>query len=57
METIHFHSKDERFCGYTPGKPKRFSPDENEITCPACKARDTLEITQQGLEYLNTLAS
>ncbi len=44
---IHFWSQDERFCGSKqPGR--RFTFDDNEVTCQACRDRDTLTLTEQG---------
>ena len=54
METVHFHRSDDRFCGSSQ-KRRRFSFDENEINCQACKAKDCLQLTAQGVEYVAKL--
>jgi hypothetical protein len=49
--TIHFHSGDPRACRKN-GKPRRFSPNDNDVTCAACKANDTLTLSAQGIATL-----
>ena len=51
---IHFQTGDDRFCG-TKQKYRQFTTEETDVTCPNCKANDTLEITKQGELYLNSL--
>ena len=54
MDTIHFHSSDGRFCGAID-RPRQFSTDDNKITCQQCLARDTVDLTEQGREYLKSV--
>lgn len=44
---VHFGSFDARFCGST-AKQRKFTTDENEVTCQACKDRDTLQLAPTG---------
>jgi hypothetical protein len=52
-QTIHFHSGDGRFCGSTK-QMRRFTMDENEVTCRACKGKgdDRLTLTAQGSAFV-----
>jgi hypothetical protein len=52
--TIHFHSSDDRFCG-SAKIGRRFTLDENEVTCLDCKSNDRLILTEQGAELLKSL--
>ena len=46
-QTTHFWSQDERFCG-SKELGRKFTFDDNEVTCQACRDRDTLTLTPQG---------
>ncbi len=43
----HFFNFDPRFCG-SGVKGRRVTLDPNEVTCSACKAGDTLALTESG---------
>jgi hypothetical protein len=51
---VHFHSSDDRFCG-SKQVARRFSLDENEVSCPHCKAKDGFVLSQEGREYLRSI--
>jgi hypothetical protein len=50
---VHFHSSDSRFCGSTE-KGRQFTTESNDVTCPACQDKDTLTLTPQGREYVES---
>lgn len=53
---IHFGSWDERFCG-SKETPRQIAPDEGDVTCPQCKAKDILTLTPDGAAYVRSLES
>lgn len=54
MTMIHFHGSDDRFCGSTH-PIRRFTLDPNEVTCQACKDRDTFILSASGTASLREL--
>lgn len=53
-DAVHFHSSDGRFCG-SAAKPRRFTLDPNDVTCRACMAKDTFELSPDGAAYVASL--
>lgn len=51
---IHFHSSDTRFCG-SDEIGRRFTMDENEVTCQLCRDRDAFVISASGMGLLRKL--
>lgn len=52
----HFHRSDDRFCG-SPKLCRRFTLNPDEVTCQACKDRDTFVLSPEGKTYLQGISA